>query len=279
MDWEDLRHFAAFAASGSLSAAARRLGVEHATVARRIAALEMRLDLKLIDRRGRRLALTADGRRIAAITDRMETDINAIDRIASGARSDLSGEVTISAPSAYAAAILATPLVRLRKRHPDLRVRLLGEARFVSLDRREADIAIRLTRPETGDLTAMKIGEMPFRLYANPDWLAQTPESAWGFIGSTGAMATSSQQAALITIAGSRVFGFHSDQVEIQLALACAGGGVALLPDFMAKGRTDLVALTDTMQLTREIWLVVHSDMAASAPVRAVIDCLRGRWE
>jgi DNA-binding transcriptional LysR family regulator len=147
------------------------------------------------------------------------------------------------------------------------------------LDRREADIAIRLTRPETGDLTAMKIGEMPFRLYANPDWLAQTPESAWGFIGSTGAMATSSQQAALITIAGSRVFGFHSDQVEIQLALACAGGGVALLPDFMAKGRTDLVALTDTMQLTREIWLVVHSDMAASAPVRAVIDCLRGRWE
>jgi DNA-binding transcriptional LysR family regulator len=129
MDWEDLRHFAAFAASGSLSAAARRLGVEHATVARRIAALEMRLDLKLIDRRGRRLALTADGRRIAAVTDRMETDINAIDRIASGARSDLSGEVTISAPSAYAAAILATPLARLRKRHPDLRVRLLGEAR------------------------------------------------------------------------------------------------------------------------------------------------------
>jgi DNA-binding transcriptional LysR family regulator len=146
------------------------------------------------------------------------------------------------------------------------------------LDRREADIAIRLTCPETGDLTAMKIGEMPFGfMRTRTGW--RKHRKARGVYRLDRAMATSSQQAALITIAGSRVFGFHSDQVEIQLALACAGGGVALLPDFMAKGRTDLVALTDTMQLTREIWLVVHSDMAASAPVRAVIDCLRGRWE
>lgn len=275
MDWEDLRHLTAFATAGSLSRAARQLGVEHATVARRIAALEGRLGLKLVDRRGRRLVLTADGEQVAAVAGRMEADVRAIERISRGARSELRGDVTISAPPAYAAAVLVPPLVRLRERHPDLRIHLLGEARTASLERREADIAVRLTRPEAGDLTVIKIGEMPFRFYASPAYLAGTLERDWRFIGSDGPMAGSPQQVIVEKIAADRGFGFDSDHVEIQLALGLAGGGIVMLPDFMVACRTELIPISDDPLLMREVWLVVHSDMRNAAPVRAVIECLR----
>lgn len=105
-DWENLRYFAALAQAGTLSGAARQLHVEHATIARRIAALETELNLKLVDRRGRRLSLTVDGERIAALVEHMEKDAQAIDRAAESARSELTGDVTISAPPALAAAML-----------------------------------------------------------------------------------------------------------------------------------------------------------------------------
>ncbi|SON53797.1 Gcv operon activator [Hartmannibacter diazotrophicus] len=273
MDWDDLRHFSAFAGSGSLAAAARDLGVEHATVARRIASLEDRLGVKLIDRRGRRLVLTAEGERIAAIAERMATETRAIERLAGGARSDLSGTITISAPSAYATAVLAPKLAGLQRRHPALCIRLLGEARTASLERREADIAIRLSRPDRGDLTILKIGDMPFRLYASQAYVAETPEADWRFIGSDGAMATSPQQAELERIAAGRASSFLSDQAEIQRALVIAGAGVAILPEFMETAGLVRIG-QDTPLVTRDIWLVVHSDMRRAAAVRAVIDCL-----
>jgi DNA-binding transcriptional LysR family regulator len=276
MDWEDLQHLAAFAAAGSLSGAARRLAVEHATVARRIAALEAGLGLKLVDRRGRRLALTAAGERVAAAATRMAAETEAIARLADGARAALTGEVVISAPSAHAAAVLAPVLVDLQRRHPGLAIRLLGEARIASLERREADIAIRLSRPQQGELTAFKLADMPFRLYAAPAYLAATPEAEWRFIGGDGAMAGAPQQGAAERIAGGRPFGFRSDHAEIQLALARAGGGAAMLPDFLVGDDGGLVrARPADPPVVREIWLVVHSDLRAAAPIRAVIDCLR----
>ena len=95
LDWENLRHLAALAKGGSLSAAARLLDVEHATVARRIAALETALSVRVVDRRGRKLLLTAEGARVA-LSSR-----------------DISGTVTLSGPPAYAAAALVVPLTRL----------------------------------------------------------------------------------------------------------------------------------------------------------------------
>ncbi len=276
MDWDDLRHFAAFAATGSLSAAARRLRVEHATVARRVAALEARLGVKLVDRRGRRLVLTSEGERVAAVAERVACDMQALERRAHGAQSDLSGEVKISAPSAYAATILVPKLARLRRRHPGLTIRLLGEARTASLDRREADVAVRLSRPETGDLTILKIADMQFRLYASPAYLAATPETEWTYIGSDGPMAGSPQQAILDKLSAGRGFGLRSDHAEIQHAWALADGGIAMLPDFMVEDHGRLVAARPSDPvLTRPVWLVIHSDMRAAAPIRAVIECLR----
>ncbi len=276
MDWEDLRHFAGFVAEGSLSGAARRLGVEHATVARRIMALEDRLGLKLVDRRGRRLVATAEGLRVASIAARMASDAEAIDRVADGLRSDIAGEVVISAPPSFAAAVLAPKLIPLQHRHPALHIRMIGEARSASLERREADIAVRLSRPTGGDVVISKLAEMVFRLYASPDYLAATPEVDWRFIGSDGPMSSAPQQALIETLARGRPFVFLSDHAEIQLAYAAAGGGIAILPDFMVTQDVALVPVRPAEEpLRREVWLAVHADLQHAAPIRAVLGALR----
>lgn len=277
MQWDDLRHFAAFVGAGSLSGAARDLGIEHATVARRIAALEEQLRTKLVDRRGRRLTLTPAGERVAALADQVAETVRAVERVADGSRSELRGRVTISAPPAYAASVLAGRLAPLRARHPNLAICLLGEARSASLSRREADIAVRLSRPEGGDLTAMRIGTMPFNLYASRGYLEATAKADWGFISSVGAMSTSLQQSELAKLMKSDADLWQSDQVDIQAALAAAGCGVAVLPAFLASRWSDLVrADTGEPLVERDIWLTLHTDIRTSAPIRAVIEALRG---
>lgn len=276
MDWDDLRHFAALAEAGSLSAAARRLGIEHATVARRILSLERTLAVPLVDRRGRRWTLTEAGLRLAAIAARMEGEAQAARRLADATRTDLQGTVTVSAPPALEAAILAAPLVGLQARHPGLTIRMVGEARTASLDRGEADVAIRLTRPESGDLTITRLGRIGFRLYASPGYLAACLPAEWRFIGYDGTPAPPPQQAALEAFAAGRPMAFMASSLEIQQAAARAGGGIAVLPDFLGRADAGLIAVPpDRPIIEREVWFVAHSDLMRSGPVRAVLACLR----
>ncbi|TWC74277.1 DNA-binding transcriptional LysR family regulator [Rhizobium sp. SJZ105] len=271
MNWDDLRYFSALASAGSLSAAARHLAVEHATVARRIASLEGALGLALVDRRGRRWTLTAEGERIAAIADKMATEARAVQRAADGARSELSGTVTVSAPPALALQRLTAPLVELQNRHPHLIIRIIGESRTSSLDRGEADIAVRLSRPEEGDLTITRLGKIDFRLYASPDYLAANTADNWRFVGYDGVSARAPQQAAIEDFAAGRPFSFYASSLEIQQAAVRAGAGVAALPDFIGMSDEKLVPVLPGVGLiSRDIWLVVHSDLKRSAPVKAV---------
>lgn len=274
-DWENLRYFAALAQAGTLSGAARLLHVEHATIARRTAALEAELNLKLVDRRGRKLSLTMDGERIAALVECMERDARAIDRAAEGARSALTGEITISAPPALAAAMLVRPLVTLRRQHPDLKVCILGETRYASLDRREADIAIRLDRPVDGDLIIVKLTELMLRLYGNSAYLKQTQSEDRAYIGYVESMDGASQQVDMIQQMAGRSLSFRASTLEIQYALVREGGGVAMLPDFMAGKDLALAVASDQQPVMREVWLVWHTDMKDSAAVRAVVKSIR----
>lgn len=279
MDWENIRHFSAFSIHGSLSAAARTLGVEHATVARRITALESELSLKLVDRRGRRLKLTSEGKRIAEIADRMRSNTATIARTAASARDTVEGSVTISAPPSFAAVRLVKPLVALRALHPGLDVRLVGETRTASLENSEADLSIRLSRPDHGDLTIVKLGEMPFRFYAARAYLDSVRQADWTFVGYDGVMATAPQEMKLRNFAGSRRVAFQANTAEIQLAAVRAGAGVAILPDFLAAddGLLTCVAPGDPA-FVREIWAVVHSDVKGLPAIRAVIDALKASF-
>lgn len=274
MNWDDLRHFACFAEAGSLSGAARRLDVEHATIARRIAALEAELNLKLVDRRGRKIVLTPAGIRIAALSAQMQDEAESVLRYARSAALTVRGHVTISAPPAFAAAVVAAPLAGLRRLHPDLDVFVSGDIHTVSLERREADIAIRLHRPERGALTAVKLGEIAFRLYARPEYLSGRAESDWDFIRLGGTLSDVPQQSALGEPAAGH--GLAADQIHMQLAFVRAGAGVAMLPDFLAASDPELTrAAPGARPVTREVWLICHTDMKASAPVRAVFETLK----
>jgi DNA-binding transcriptional LysR family regulator len=271
-DWESLRHLASLARAGTMAGAARALKVEHATVSRRIASLESDLGLKLLDRRGRKIELTRHGRELVASLERMQGEADAIERLAAGKRATLAGDVTISAPPALGAAMLGPPLVELRTRHPGLMLHVVAETRQSALQRREADLAIRLTAPVDRDLRATKLGEVSFRLYACARYLAATPEEQWVFIGYDESMDNAPQQLAMIRIAHERPIAMRANSAELQLSFAKEGGGVAMLPDFLAMGEPLVPVGGDVLR--REAWLVIHADMMGSGPVRAVADAV-----
>jgi DNA-binding transcriptional LysR family regulator len=275
MNWEDLRHFLALAKVGSFSEAARQLKVDHTTVARRVAQLEAGLGLRLIDRTPRAVALTAEGSRIAELGRGMENDAFAILRAAKGADPAISGTVRISAPPAFASVVLAPRLSLLRDRHPGIVVDLVGDPQIVNLDRREADIALRLSRPTGDGLIARKVGEMAFALYAAVGYAAQTDERDWGIIAHDDIPQELPQQRWLEEMRNGRPVVFRANDVASLAAAARAGMGIALLPRFLGDGDKALTRLPDTGPMPcRDIWMVVHDDLRRAPRIRAVMDLL-----
>jgi DNA-binding transcriptional LysR family regulator len=280
-DWEDLRHFVTLAREGSLSAAARVLGVDHATVARRVAALEADTGMKLVDRRARSYALTEIGRRVAATAAPMEDAAFAVERAPQAATPGLRGDVAISSPPSLTNALIAPQLIRLRQRHPGIRLTLIGEKRAASLNRREADIAVRLSRPTEAGLIARKIGSFGFSLYGSPQYLRETPPAAFAFIAYDKSMDDSPQQVWLKEIAAGREIVLYSSDLENQAAAARSGVGLVALPRFVGDADPRLQRYAaDSAAVGRDVWLIVHRDLRSAPVVRAVMDfltdCLKG---
>ena len=273
-DWEDLRYFSVFAQEQSLSAAARKLKVDHATVARRISALEASLSLKLVDRRPRSYVLTADGERIAIFGKRMEVESFAVERSALAGQVGVVGEVKVSAPPALACSLIAPHLGKLRQQHPQLSLQLLGNLGSASLTRREADIAIRLSRPTEPDSVARKITTIPFALYGSADYLDRTPADQLTFIAYDESMEQTTQQLWLRKQAGDRPILLRSNDLNIQAMAAKAGVGLAALPYFLGEQYSLEPAAIVGPGLEREVWLVTHSDIRNSASVQSVMTFL-----
>jgi DNA-binding transcriptional LysR family regulator len=228
-----------------------------------------------VDRRGRHLLLTAAGKRVAGLVGQMDAQAQAIERTATGERDEIAGEVTVSATPVLAAAMLAEPIVDLRRSHPGLTIRILAETRYSSLNQREADIAVRFSRPVEGDLTASKVGLVTFHLYGSRAYLETTSDSDWTFIGYDEALEGTAQQTAIRRLAGGNPLALRSSTLELQLALVRAGGGVAALPDFIAADDPVLARARREKIAQREVWLVFHTDLKRSAPVRTVATRLR----
>ena len=274
-DWEDIRHFVALAREGTLSAAARTLGVDHASVARRVAALEASTGLKLVDRRARATLLTEDGRRIAAVAAPMEEAAFALSRTAQAAKPGVDGEVTISAPPNLASAVIAPQLVRLRQQHPGIRIKLMGEKRRASLSRREADVALRLSRPVETGLFVRKIGSFGFSLYGAPAYLNKTRPHAFAFIGYDASMAESPHEVWLRAVIGEREVVLRTNDLETQIAAARSGLGIAALPHYLGEGDPRLQRHdVPGRPVSRDVWLLVHRDLRQVPPVRAVMEFL-----
>lgn len=273
MDWENLRFFVELARSGSLSAASRLLRVDHTTVARRMSALEADLGVRLFDRMPRGYTLTEAGERVADLAARLEEDAFAIEHFARGHADAPSGAVRLSAPPVVASAFLAPRLAPFRRRFPRVVLELIGDSRAISLNRREADLAVRLAAPEDGTLIARRLGSMAYALYADAGYAAERPETAWEFVAYDDSLDHVPQQRWLLREAGGRAVVFRANDLASLYAAARAGIGVAALPRFLGDPAPGLVRLPVASEPTaRELWLLVHPDVRRAAAVRAAMD-------
>jgi len=274
LDWQDLRFFVHLARHGSLAATARQLGVDHATVGRRVASLEAALGLRLIDRLPRSCPLTKDGIAIAALADQMEIAAHAVQRRARGATSPLSAVIRVSAPPALAALCIAPNVAELRRVHPGLKIVLQASSALAALDRGEADIAVRLSRPKEKGAVARRIGVMRFGIYATADYAARPPHE-WEFVAYDGALDHVPQQAWLRRILSGRSIAFEASDLFGQLAAVTSGVGVAVLPTIMGDRESALVRLDVSSEPPkRDLWLITYPDLRRSPAGRAVMSFL-----
>jgi len=273
MNWEDFRYFLTVAETGSFSAAARKLSVDHSTVARRVGQLEKDLCVRLIDRLPKAVMLTVEGKQIADQGQRALNEMLSVERLTAAMGDTVSGTVCISVPPAIANIMIAPHLGDLRQEHPGIELVLLGEASFSALDKRQADIALRLSRPTHQDLITRKIGNLPFGVYAAKGY--SKPESEWEFINWDDTNSEIPQYAWLEKHLGQRSVSLRANDISIQAEAAATGIGVALLPCYVGDHHPMLSRLRETESFPpREVWMLVHSDIRKAPRVRAVMNFL-----
>jgi DNA-binding transcriptional LysR family regulator len=273
LHWEDVRYFLALARDASLSRAARRLRVEHSTVARRVESLELALGLRLFDRLPRGWQLTSEGENLAGFAEKMEQEAFSFERAAVGAGA-ARGTVRVSMPPTLANLFLVPRVAAVRDRWPGIALEVVGEVRDVNLSQREADLAIRTRRPREPGLVVRSLGKVGYGLYAKVGYAARD-EANWEFLGFEANLRHLPQQRWLEQLAGARPFALRSnDQVALHGATR-AGLGVSCLPHYQVCGDPLLAPIrSSTAAPLMELWLVQQSDVRRSPRVRTVADLL-----
>jgi DNA-binding transcriptional LysR family regulator len=282
-DWNDLRLVLALSRTGSLKGAAQTLGVNHSTAFRRLGALEQTLGVRLFERLpGGVYAATAAGERTAAVAERVETDTATLDRDIVGLDRRLTGHLRVTSSETLAFRLLTAHVARFRDQHPGIIVELTVERRVLSLSRREADIALRVTRPREGDLYGRKLAEIAWAVYGTKMLISQNAPSGSEEIELSGfpfvawdETATGIQSADWLA---SRIppggIVFRTNSVLNHFIAARAGIGLAVLPCYLGDPDPELqrVLPLPIPELTGELWIVTHTDLRRTARVRAFFE-------
>jgi DNA-binding transcriptional LysR family regulator len=277
MNWDDARIFLAVARAGQILGAARRLELNHATVSRRIAALEEALGAKLFRRHTAGSELTPAGERFLGIAERMEADMIAARSELAGEDEEVSGSVRIGAPDGFGVAYLAPRLGALTAEHRALSIQLVPVPRSFSLSRREADIAITVERPGEGRLVAAKLVDYSLGLYASRSYaerhgLPQTPaelrrHSLIGYVGDLVA-SPSLDYAAEFSPDWTARFAISSALGQVEAVRS--GAGIGILHTFIARASPELVPVKAAPPIRRAYWLVYHESVRPLRRVQAV---------
>lgn len=275
-NWDDLRVFLAVARAGSLSGAARSLGVNHSTVFRRIAGFEDTLGVRLFERLPNGYALTPAGEETLGIAERIEADVATLDRKVIGQDLRLSGTVRITATDMLAFWLLPEPLQRFRAAYPGIEVEIAVGNEALNLSQRETDIALRIgnTPPET--LVGRRVGQLVFAVYGAPDYLAAHPGADlalhdWIGLDSAHAPLTRRFERFLPGVRPS----VRSNSVACAVQLAKAGLGLGVLPCAIADRHADLTRFAEVPEaFSLDLWLLTHEDLKHTARIRAVLDFL-----
>ena len=279
-EWDDFRYVLAVARQGTVSAAAKSLGVDHATVIRRIDRLERGFSAKLFERRKSGYLLTPAGQHIAASAEAMESMIVNDQGAIGGSRSLLRGMVRIGAPDGFGSHFLASRIAGIVDQHPELDIQLIATARLFSLSKREADIAISLSMPKEGRIVGRKLIDYGLGLYASPAYLDQHSKigkrgdlESHRFVGYIDELLFAPELDYLPLVSPRISAKFSSANLIAQLNATVAGFGIAVLPHFIASSDTRLVpVLPHEVTISRTFWLLMHADSKDLARIRTVAE-------
>jgi DNA-binding transcriptional LysR family regulator len=282
LDWNQLKAFLETAETGSLSAAARKLGLTQPTLSRQVAAIEQRMGVTLFERVGKAMVLTPTGLDLLEHARAMGTSAEALLLAATGRSQAVGGGVSVSATDVVAAHLLP-PLVRLlREKEPGITIEVISSDALSDLLRREADIAVRHVKPEQPDLIARLIRQATAHFYASEDWVQvhghprHAEEAArLPFVGAD----RSGQYLAYLCQHGLPLseanFSCYADHSMAQWALVRHGMGIGAMMVEIARDTPGIVRVLDDVPPVRfPIWLVSHRELRTSRRIRVVFEAL-----
>jgi DNA-binding transcriptional LysR family regulator len=281
-DWDHYRAFLAVLDQGSLSGAARALGLTQPTVGRQIEALELALGgAVLFTRSPSGLQPTEAAVALRPHAEAMASAAQALLRTASGEADQAHGVVRVTASQVVGAEVLPAILADFHERYPEIVIELVLSDRQEDLLRREADIAVRMARPTQAALTARRIGSVPIGLFAHKRYLARhglptaLDQGGVSAIGFDRNIETLSAFQSLALPLSREMFAFRSDSDLAQLAAIRAGFGVGACQTGIARRDPDLrPVLTDVFRFDLEVWVAMHEDLKASLRMRLMFDAL-----
>ncbi|MFY0680549.1 MAG: LysR family transcriptional regulator [Thalassovita sp.] len=282
LSWTYIRTFEAVATTGSLSAAARQLGLTQPTAGRHIDLLETALNAPLF-RRGRDgMILTPQAESLIGDAREMLTAATAFERHAAGLEEEISGVVRISANEIFGAILLPRMLPAFLRANPSIEIEVSVSNSSANLLQRDADIALRMFRPTQNDLLARKLGQIPLGLYASKDYLAfaGTPQKLEDLrehlmIGFDRDDSMIAFAAALGLTMERSDFGFRSDSLLAQIEAIKAGGGIGVTHQGLAQGWPGVKQVLPEVALRPlDLWMASHVDMRTNKRVRLVMEYL-----
>ncbi|PWG61364.1 LysR family transcriptional regulator [Sediminicurvatus halobius] len=282
LEWDDLRYVRALGSAGTLAGAAEHLRVHASTVFRRLGQVESRLGVRLFDRHHDGFSLTPAGEETLALAERMGTEVEALERRLAGRDTRPSGIVRVTTTDTLLLGVLGPVLGGFRAENPAIRLELVSGNPFLSLSRRDADVALRPTADPPETLVGRRIAEVATAVYASHGYLENrgaaaplqeqcwiAPDDSLAHLGSARWLRRELPGVEPVIQCNS-VAGMH--------ALTRGGVGLAPLPCFLGDPDPALVRVTPPLsQLTVGLWLLTHPDLRRVARIRALLDFLHAR--
>ena len=277
MNWDDVRMFMAVARTGQILAASKRLGVNHATLGRRVTALEESLQSRLLIRRTNGCELTAEGEIFLRAAERMETEMLAAQAQVGHIDTAIAGTVRIGAPDGFGVSFLASRLGRLTRRYPELKIQLVPVPRSFSLSQREADVAITIERPDQGRLISAKLTDYTLGLYAAQTYLEGRgmPDSVEALkahprIGYVEDLIFSPSLNFTGEVMRNWDAGFEVSSAIGQTEAVRSGAGIGILHSYIARQYPELVRVLPEVSIKRAYWTTYHESARDLVRVRTV---------
>lgn len=282
-DWDDLRIFLTVARLKKLAPAARSLEMDATTISRRMTRLAQKLDSDLFEQVGAERFLTSTGQALFRHAETIEAAALSAFGEVKGERRSLSGQVRLSVAEGFGVWILAPSLAEFHAQHPDIQIDIVTASGFLNPSKREADMAVMLTRPQRGYLSVQKLSDYRLHLYASSDYLSSREPilnlsdlRQHSLVGYVPEFIFTPELDYIDEIDAGIDVALRSSSITIQRRLIISGAGIGVLPDFIAKTDPRLVpVLPQDVEITRSFWLVTHRDMVKLARIKAVAGLLR----